>query len=555
MRPEGSNPSKHRENARSFSAAQVVHLVIRLDVSVALSQILPIQNLRTYLMNDIDESQDKREAQTNATAKPKLVQRIMSGLPTILVLSIMGLGWMVMHHINSQSSTTAEIAEVEEPIASDRLKLTEGKLKAGGFESLPAQSRYIQHVHTVPGRLRYDQTKRVNVKAPIDGILSEILVETGVYVVSGDQIAIVSSPEIGQARANILKCQKDLGLAQQNLQREQLLEQNLNRLSAMLDQGQTSNQIETAISDLALGAYRQEILSAYSKMRLAEELLAKLKPLVQEGAVAGRIAREREAERQLAETAFRTARDQADFAVEQSKLKAEANASDAERQLNLAWKSLETLLGYKENKDTVDLSNEESLSRLEVRAPFAGSVESQGSANNERVMRGDTLIVLANTDSLSVEANIRESDWSAVSIDAGTHVSVIVPALDDREFSAQVRYFGREVQADTNAIPLVARIDNSEGLLRPGMFVRVVIPIGEPRQALSIKPESILQHENQEFVFVDLSGGEFKRVNVKTGQASDDWVEVTQGLSPGQLVVTNGTFLLKSELLLQGEGE
>jgi membrane fusion protein, heavy metal efflux system len=127
--------------------------------------------------------------------------------------------------------------------------------------------------------------------------------------------------------------------------------------------------------------------------------------------------------------------------------------------------------------------------------------------------------------------------------------------LDDREFKATVRYFGREVQADTNAIPLIAQIDNSEGLLRPGMFVRVVVPIGKARQALSIRPESILQHEDQEFVFVELTRGEFKKVNVSTGQVSDEWVEVTEGLSLGQLVVTSGAFLLKSELLLQGEGD
>ncbi len=509
-------------------------------------------------MNDADESLSTPETQSNVAAKPKPIQRILSGLPTILVLSTMVAGWMLMHHVNSQSATTAEIAEIAEseaPAASDTLKMTEGKLKAGSFESLPAQPKDIQQVRTVPGRLRYDQTKLVNVKAPMDGILSELLVVPGDHVARGDLMGIVNSPEIGQARANILKCQKELGLAQQILQREQLLEKNLKQLLVMLDQGQTSNQIASAISDLALGAYRQDILSAYSKMRLAEELIAKVQPLVDEGAIAGRIVREREAERQLAETSFRTARDQADFAVEQSKLKAEADVSEAERQLNLAWQSLETLLGYKENKDTVNLSNEESLSRLEVRAPFEGSVESRGFANNERVMRGDSIVTLANTDSLSVEANIRESEWSAVGIDAGTQISVMVPALGDREFSATVRYFGREVQADTNSIPLVARIDNSEGLLRPGMFVRVAIPIGEPRQALSIKPESILQHENQEFVFVDLSGGEFKKVNVTTGQASDDWVEVTKGLSPGQLVVTHGTFLLKSELLLQGEGD
>lgn len=521
---------------------------------LSFSQITRLPFLVLTTMNEVDQTKTLSEAGTVA-AKPKLVQRIMSGLPTILVLSIMGAGWMLMHHINSQSSTTAEFAETEAPAASDTLKMSEGKFQAGSFESLPALLKDIQHVHTVPGRLRYDQTKRVNVKAPMDGILSDLLVSTGDHVACGDLIAIIRSSEIGQARANILKCQKELCLAQQILQREQLLAKNLKQLSIMLDQGQTSNQIEAAIADLALGAYRQEILSAYSKMRLAEELIAKLRPLVDEGAVAGRIVREREAERQLAETSFRTARDQADFAIDQSKLKAEADVSEAQRQLNLAWQSLETLLGYKENRDTVNLGNEESLSRLEVRAPFDGSVESQGFANNERVMRGDSLIVLANTESLSVEANIRESDWSAVGIDTGTQISVIVPALGDREFTAKVRYFGREVQADTNAIPLVARIDNSEGLLRPGMFVRVAVPIGQPRQALAIKPESVLQHENQEFVFLDLSGGEFKKVNVTTGQASDDWVEVTQGLSPGQLVVTNGTFLLKSELLLQGEGD
>jgi cobalt-zinc-cadmium efflux system membrane fusion protein len=255
----------------------------------------------------------------------------------------------------------------------------------------------------------------------------------------------------------------------------------------------------------------------------------------------------------MAENEFRTARDQAKFAATQAKLNAEAKLAEADRQLNLAWQSVETLLGYKEDHSTANLSNEEALSRLEIRAPFAGSIESRGFANNERVARGDSLVVLANTDSLFVSANIRDSDWSAVSLQPETPIHVVVPALNDRVFEARIRYFGREVQADTNSIPLVATIENSEGLLRPGMFVRVTIPIGEARETLSVKPESVVQHENKSFVFVDESGGTFRRVDVATGNASDDWVEVTEGLQPGQLVVTRGAFLLKSELLLQGE--
>lgn len=489
-------------------------------------------------------------------AKRGVVSSLLKGLPTLLVLAVMGGGWMVMHHINSGGSSVEEGVEVAEAAPpSDTLVLPEGKLNAAEFQSVAAQAQNVQHVHTVPGRLRYDQTKHVDVKAPMDGILAELVVTPGDHVESGDLIAVLRSPEIGQARAEILKRQKERDIAQQTLQRELTLAKNLQAVSAMLDQGKSVDEIESAFSNRALGAYRQEILSAYSKMRLADELIANIRPLVAAGAVSGRTVREREGERQLAETSFRTARDQASFAIEQSKMKAEANVSEANRQLNLAWQSLETLLGYKENKDTVNLSNEDALSRLEVRAPFGGSVESQGFANNERVMRGDSLVVLANTDSLSVEASIRESDWSAVALQPGTEVSVLVPALDDRVFTAKVRYFGREVQADTNSVPLVARIENSEGLLRPGMFVRVTVPIGEARQALSIKPESVLQHENEKFVFVDMNDGVFKRVGVSTGQASEDWVEVTEGLTSGQLVVTHGAFLLKSELLLQGEGE
>lgn len=484
------------------------------------------------------------------------LQSVMKGLPTLVVLAVMAGGWLAIHEINSGGSANGDTESVvEESPAVDTLVLPEGKLNAASFESVPAQPQAVQHVHTVPGRLRYDETKHVDVKAPMDGILAEVLVTPGDVVESGQLIAVLRSPEIGQARAEILKRQKQREIASRVLRRELTLAKNLQKMSEMIDQAQAVESIEKAFANQSLGGYRQDILSSYSKMQLADELLAKVRPLVAAGSIPGRVVREREGERQLAETAFRTARDQARFAADQAKLKAEADVAEADRQLNLAWQSVETLLGYKENKETANLSNEEALSRLEVRAPFAGSVESREFANNERVSRGDSLVVLANTDSLYVEANIRESDWPAVALRKGTPVSVRVPALEDRTFEATVRYFGREVQSDTNAVPLVASIANREGLLRPGMFVRVTVPIGEAREALSVKPESVIQHDNQQFVFVDLSGGTFKRVDVATGNASHDWVEVTEGLSPGQLVVTEGAFLLKSELLLQGEGE
>ena len=489
-------------------------------------------------------------------AKTSLIPTIAKAIPTIFVLSVMFGGWLIVHRINEGGQAPHRVAtDASDAASSDTLTLPSGKLEAAQFEAVPAESRPIQHVHTVPGRIRYDDAKHVDVKAPMDGILAEMLVTPGEQVESGQLLAVLRSAEIGQSRAEILKRQQQCEIASQMLQRESTLAKNLALLSSMLDEGKSMESIEAACDNLALGSYRQDVLTAYSKMRLSSELLARIEPLANSGSVAVRVLRERESERQVTEAAFRTARDQATFAANQSKLKAEAELAEADRQRNLAWQSVDNLLGYKEDRQKVNLSNEDALSRLEIRAPMAGSVESRGFAGNERVTRGSSLIVLANTDSLYVAASIRENDWTAVTLQPGTKLSVMVPALKDRVFEASIRYVGREVQSDTNSIPLVATIPNAEGLLRPGMFVRVTIPIGPPRQALSVKPESVIQHDNQQFVFVDLTGGSFKRVDVSTGQASDEWIEVTHGLSIGQLVVTHGAFLLKSELLLKGESD
>lgn len=484
------------------------------------------------------------------------MHRVISlGMPTLVVLGVVAIGWMAIEQITGDSSESGSVEEIAPEAVADTLALPAGKIAAAHLASSAVQPQAVQHVHTVPGRLRYDETRHIDVESPVDGILTEVHVMPGDHVESDELMAVLRSPQIGQARSEIVRRQQQREIAKQVFLRQQTLNANLRRLLNLLDEGASIERIESVLKDRPMGSYQQEIFSAYARMRLATDLLAQVQPLANSGSVTGRTLRERETERQVVASAFRTARDQAAFAAGQAELEAEADLADADRQLSLAWQSLETLLGFKQERAELDLSDEDAFSRLEIRAPFAGSIESRDFARNERVERGDSLVVLANTDSLYVEASIRDSDWSVISLEPGTKVSVTIPALDGRTVEACVRYFGRQVATETNSVPLIAVIDNREHLLRPGMFVRVTVPIGEVRRALSVKPQSILQHENQEFVFVDVNGSEFRRIDVATGIQSDDWVEVTQGLSPGQLVVTDGAFLLKSELLLQGESE
>jgi cobalt-zinc-cadmium efflux system membrane fusion protein len=149
-----------------------------------------------------------------------------------------------------------------------------------------------------------------------------------------------------------------------------------------------------------------------------------------------------------------------------------------------------------------------------------------------------------------VEADIRESEWGALQLEQGHIISVSAPTLGAMPISAEILYVGREVSVETNAVPIVATIANPRGVLRPGQFVQVRLPIAEPRTVVAVPESAVIEHEGQRFLFVAETPTRFRRVNIQTGDSSGEWVEVKEGLSDGSQVVTKGAFELKSELLL-----
>jgi cobalt-zinc-cadmium efflux system membrane fusion protein len=85
------------------------------------------------------------------------------------------------------------------------------------------------------------------------------------------------------------------------------------------------------------------------------------------------------------------------------------------------------------------------------------------------------------------------------------------------------------------------------------MFVWVTIAHESVEPRTTIPTDAVVRNGDDTFVFVPISGSMFRRVNVETGQETSDWVEITNGLAPGDAVVTKGAFFLKSELLLERE--
>jgi cobalt-zinc-cadmium efflux system membrane fusion protein len=326
------------------------------------------------------------------------------------------------------------------------------------------------------------------------------------------------------------------------------------------------DEIRVQFREVILGKSRGQLLSAYSDLLLAKSLASHAEDNAKSGVIPGKVAEERINTRTNMESTLLSLLEELTFSAQQSCQQAESQFEDAQNRCRISLQTVATLLGRSPAEITGTITAEDaesalgllqvnSLSLVQLRAPFSGTVERRIFSTNERVAAGDSLLTLADTSTLWVAADLREREWNALTLKSGDPIRVLTTTTGAQVRSATVHFVGREVDPSTNAVPLIAILDNADGTLRPGMFVRVVVPVAETRKTLTVPESSILEHDRQTFVFVPVSDSTFRRVDIERGIQTAGVVEVLSGLNAGDKVVAGGGFYLKSELLLQGESE
>ncbi len=455
-------------------------------------------------------------------------------------------------------------ADVEGTMNSGSVHLPPDKLQAAGVVFSDVTKTQLHPENKVPGRLRYDDRRHVEVRSATAGVITVVRVNPGDQVQAGDVLIELNSSEVGNARADVLLRTSELKLAIENREWEKAIFDGLAKLTAVIRARSPVEKIKQEFRDVTLGKSREQLLSAYSDLLLAESLVNAAQESAKIGIVPTRLIEERINSRDNAEATLQAALEDLTFTAKLNYRRAETRVEDAERRLKISLQAVQTLLGHSsaDEKSVAELEAEasvdpllmpESLSLVQLRAPFAGTIERRVYSPSERVVAGDSMLTLADTSTLWVAADLREREWSALSLktDDEIRVETSIPGMET--LAAKVHFVGREVDPTTNAIPLVAVIDNSSGKLRPGMFVRVAVPVAESREAVTVPESSVLEHDRQAFVFCPDSESDFHRVNIIPGIHVGGLVEVVTGLSLGERVVSGGGFYLKSEMLLEGE--
>jgi len=186
-------------------------------------------------------------------------------------------------------------------------------------------------------------------------------------------------------------------------------------------------------------------------------------------------------------------------------------------------------------------------SRFEMNSPLTGIVVERVVTPGQSV-GGDAnqvLFTVADLDMLQVVADVYERDLALVK--EGQFAKVKVEAYPEVDFPATVASVGDVVDPASRTIKLRAWVNNQDHRLKPEMFARLHIQVGDATKILVVPKEAVLESDGKQFVFVVEDSNHYVRHEVKVSNFTTDQMRVLDGLTPGQRIVTKGAVLIKGQ--------
>jgi len=197
--------------------------------------------------------------------------------------------------------------------------------------------------------------------------------------------------------------------------------------------------------------------------------------------------------------------------------------------------------------------------RLPVRAPIAGTIIEKHAVAGEMAEPGKDLMLLSDLTTVWVWANVHSRDLAHLlkaEKRGPVAVEITVAAFPDRKFKGALDYVGATMNEQTRTVKVRATVKNPDLELRPGMFCEAAISLanGQTKNALAVPRTAVFSDEGKSFVFKHWKDEFFIRQDVQTGREFFGAVEIRKGLQTGDVIVTDGSFLLKSDILREKMG-
>jgi cobalt-zinc-cadmium efflux system membrane fusion protein len=187
-----------------------------------------------------------------------------------------------------------------------------------------------------------------------------------------------------------------------------------------------------------------------------------------------------------------------------------------------------------------------------LRAERAGAVLERLAALGERLDPGSTLALVGDPYALWIQAHVREQDLSHVKI--GQEIEFTADGESLARAGGKVIWVSQYLEPDTRTGIVRARVTGGDDRLRAHLFGRVRFNDSTGGDALLVSKDAVQWEGCCNIVFVQEAVDRYRPLKVTIGRGDNRRYRVESGLREGDLVVTAGSFLLKTELKKESLG-
>ena len=198
-----------------------------------------------------------------------------------------------------------------------------------------------------------------------------------------------------------------------------------------------------------------------------------------------------------------------------------------------------------------------AIARKTIHAPFSGLLGIRQVSLGQYLAAGQAIVSLQSLSPIYVNFGIPQQETP--NMIPGHFLRVTNGDMPGMAFSGRITALDSVISEQTRNIQVQATVTNKENKLRPGMFVQVELPLGQPRQVVPLPASAINYAPYGDSVFVvvqmkDAKGKAYRGVRqqvVKVEGSRGDQVAIISGISPGDEVVSSGVFRLRNGAAVQ----
>ena len=348
---------------------------------------------------------------------------------------------------------------------------------AVAVQSAKVEVRELQRTVDAVGSL--DPNEEITVSNQVEGPVSKLYVDLGDAVKAGQVIAQLDTHEL------------DLAVRQQTA----ALQQELARLGLT----ETGSDVDDATTS--------QVRQADATYNEAKIQLDRTKNLAGQGLIPKQQVDEQQARYDVAEANLKSARENV----------RNIRATISSRRVSLALA-------------------QKKLADARITAPMDGFIKERLISEGLYLKLNSPVVTLVQNSPLKLRFDVPENALDSVRVNGA--VQFQVDSFPNRKFNGRISRIAPSVDRQSRTMKVEALVNNADGVLKPGLFARVMILTDHRDKALIVPSSAVFQFAGLEKVFVIENGKVAERI-VRSGTQTDTFVEIVEGVAEGDLVATS----------------